>query len=156
MHGKTCPYEDAVSRAIRSREWPESLTVHVSQCVTCKELTEVAQWMTVLALKQGMRSNNLPGAETVWRLAQFEHSIPVTTRAKVEWFQLAAEMAAPAILAIWVAENWDTIQAASAQLMINTWPDMAGAGYFIASLVPMTLAMCAMVLAYPIFPAELE
>jgi hypothetical protein len=156
MHGKSCPYEEAVSRARSARELPEFLTVHVSQCATCKELTDVAKWMTALAREQAHESNDLPDAEMVWRRAKFEQKLTIAAQDKVEWFQQAAEMVAPAILAMWVAENWGTLHAASAQFLLSAWPELAGVSYDIASLVPAALALCAVALTYPVFAVESE
>ena len=46
MNTAPCPHGESTVRAARTGKWSDELTAHVAKCISCRESSRVARWMT--------------------------------------------------------------------------------------------------------------
>ena len=70
MNTAPCPHGESTVRAARTGKWSDELTAHVAKCISCRESSRVARWMTELAETAPSGSAPFPDPQLVWLKAQ--------------------------------------------------------------------------------------
>ncbi len=117
-----CPQEAAVSRAVRTGDWSDSLRTHAEGCAFCSEIVGASRWMQSLGTMENAVA--LPDASVVWRRAQFAQKQRIAERAQnaLAWCEIAAAAFICAGLAGWVALDGRLLANASAWVVAAGWP----------------------------------
>jgi hypothetical protein len=134
---ETCPQEEAISAAVRTGEWTESLQVHAAECTVCGDILSASQWIRAfsgnatanasenalanasLAADDGALHDSLPDPSVVWwraRMADKQREAEHAHKA-LAWFEIAAAAAICLGLAGWLAIDRNVLPAATAWLV---------------------------------------
>lgn len=81
MNVDSCPKSEAVVRAVRSNDWPDSLRVHIDRCKSCRETSQVASWMARMAERLESIPGKLPDPELIWLKARINRRSQLPARA---------------------------------------------------------------------------
>lgn len=161
MRRENCSKLEAVTQAIRTQVWPESVAAHAEECEICQDVAQTARWLQALA--SGSRANEsaagtspLPDPGLVWWKAQLTETDSQNKRAQIllEGVQIGSTVIIPIGLAGWVAWNWYSIELMAERFLVETWPQISFATYTLASLVPAFLTLAALALSYPLLVRE--
>jgi hypothetical protein len=69
MNPILCPHEASVACSARTGCWDDSTKAHIEECVHCREIAEVTEWLGNIA-KTEAKECALPNAEQVWMNAR--------------------------------------------------------------------------------------
>jgi len=152
MKQMNCPQEAAVTKAVRTGNWEESLTAHAAACAVCQEVIQTASWMQSLA-RSPETISTLPDASLLWWKARLSERQAKAEKAQEvsEWVEIASGAAIAIGLAAWVAWNWLAIQALMTRFMgeMQLWVTAYSTSLLV---LPVTVVLCLAlaVLTYPI------
>ncbi len=120
MKQLNCAQEAAVTKAVRTGNWEESLTAHAATCAVCREIIQTANWMQTLA-RSSETISPLPDASLLWWKARLSEKQEKAERAQdvSEWVEIGFVTAISIGLAAWVAWNWFAVQASMTRLMVT-------------------------------------
>jgi hypothetical protein len=135
---RNCSHETAVSRAVRTRDWSDSLRTHTEGCAFCSEIVGASRWMRSLTATQNTVA--LPDASVVWWRAQFAQKQRTAERAQnaLAWCEIAAAAFICAGLAGWVAVDGRLLASTSAWMVAAGWPAFWVAVQSIAAIAILT------------------
>lgn len=159
MRTINCPQEDAVTNAARRGAWPEELAAHAAECSVCREIKQASQWMQAFAEPVSERNSHeegLPDAAWVWRRAQWarEDERAETMDAVLQAASTAAFAGISGGFAVWIASNWQAIEAAAERFLLTSWPQLPVSLHGLASLAPLALLVAAAAFIYPLLELE--
>ena len=152
MKQMNCAQEAAVTKAVRTGNWEESLTAHAATCAVCREIVETVSWMQALARRPETIAA-LPDASLLWWKARLSEKQAKAEKAHAvtEWFEIASFAAISIGLAAWVAWNWFAVQASMTRLMVTIQLWVAAYSTTLLFLpVSAVLCLALAVLTYPI------
>ena len=111
MKIKTCKFEGAVSKAIVSGNWENSLQTHVSKCPICYEVVQIARWMQKLS-HPSEDPQGLPDAKLIWWRAKLieKQSADDHSLRPIEIAVLSAIAVSTLLLGTWITWTWPQIQ----------------------------------------------
>jgi hypothetical protein len=147
-----CAQEAAVTKAVRTGNWEESLTAHAATCAACREIIHTASWMQGLA-RNSEAISTLPDASLLWWKARLSEKQAKVEKAQElsEWVEIASGAAISIGLAAWVAWNWFAIQALMTRFMgaMQLWVTAYSTSLL---FLPVTAVLCLAlaILTYPI------
>ena len=70
MKTAPCPHGESAVQAARTGKWSDELAAHVAKCISCRESSRVARWMTELAETVPAGSPPFPDPQLIWLKAQ--------------------------------------------------------------------------------------
>lgn len=152
MKHTNCAQEAAVTKAVRTGNWEESLTAHAATCAVCREITHTASWMQALA-RSSEAISTLPDASLLWWKARLSEKQEKAERAQdvSDWVEIASVTAISIGLAAWVAWNWLAVQTSMTRLMVTMqlWVTASSTSLL---FLPVSAVLCLAlaVLTYPI------
>jgi len=152
MKQMNCPQEAAVTKAVRTGNWEESLTIHAAACAVCLEIIQTASWMQALA-RSSEAISTLPDASLLWWKARLSEKQAKAEKAQEvsEWVEIASGAAIASGLAAWVAWNWLAIQVLATRFTgaMQLWVTAYSTS---ALFLPVSAVLCLAlaVLTYPI------
>jgi hypothetical protein len=152
MKQMNCAQEAAVTKAVRTGNWEESLTAHAATCAVCRDIIEAASWMQALA-RSPEAISTLPEASLLWWKARLSEKQEKAERVQdvSEWVEIASVTAISIGLAAWVAWNWLAVQTSMTKLMV-TMQLWVTASSMSLLFLPVSVVLCLAfaVLTYPI------
>jgi hypothetical protein len=152
MKQMNCAQEAAVTKAVRTGNWEESLTAHAATCAVCRDIIEAASWMQALA-RSPEAISTLPEASLLWWKARLSEKQEKAERVQdvSEWVEIASVTAISIGLAAWVAWNWLAVQTSMTKLMVTMqlWVTASSTSLL---FLPVSVVLCLAfaVLTYPI------
>jgi hypothetical protein len=144
---RNCSQETAISRAVRTGDWNDSLRAHADECASCAEIVGASRWMQSLAATQ--HTVALPDASVVWWRAQLAEKQRTAERAQnaLAWLELAAAALICAGLAGWAALDSGLLANAAAWMLAAGWPAFWAAVQSVAILTTVIFSSAAVVIS---------